>query len=96
MTNSFSARKKKLRREKGPSSKVMRKKADKLLQERLERLRARPQNPVPAGKTGRNDTCPCKSGQKYKRCCLLGPEAALSIQKFLNKLGESRYAKPTN
>ncbi|MFM9942071.1 MAG: SEC-C metal-binding domain-containing protein [Hyphomicrobiaceae bacterium] len=22
------------------------------------------------GKTGRNDPCPCGSGQKYKKCCL--------------------------
>ena len=22
------------------------------------------------GKPGRNDPCPCGSGQKYKRCCL--------------------------
>lgn len=25
--------------------------------------------PVPAGKTGRNDPCPCGSGKKFKRCC---------------------------
>jgi uncharacterized protein YecA (UPF0149 family) len=22
-----------------------------------------------AGKTGRNDPCPCQSGKKYKKCC---------------------------
>ena len=27
-------------------------------------------------KTGRNDPCPCGSGQKYKRCCLPKDEAA--------------------
>jgi hypothetical protein len=27
-------------------------------------------------KTGRNDPCPCGSGQKYKRCCLARAEAA--------------------
>jgi tetratricopeptide (TPR) repeat protein len=27
-------------------------------------------------KTGRNDPCPCGSGQKYKRCCLPQDEAA--------------------
>jgi tetratricopeptide (TPR) repeat protein len=27
-------------------------------------------------KTGRNDPCPCGSGQKYKRCCLVKDEAA--------------------
>jgi tetratricopeptide (TPR) repeat protein len=26
-------------------------------------------------KQGRNDSCPCGSGQKYKRCCLPGDEA---------------------
>lgn len=25
--------------------------------------------PVPPGKTGRNDPCPCGSGRKFKRCC---------------------------
>ena len=27
-------------------------------------------------KTGRNDPCPCGSGQKYKRCCLSRDDAA--------------------
>jgi tetratricopeptide (TPR) repeat protein len=27
-------------------------------------------------KIGRNDPCPCRSGQKYKRCCLPRDEAA--------------------
>jgi tetratricopeptide (TPR) repeat protein len=27
-------------------------------------------------KTGRNDSCPCGSGQKYKRCCLDKDQAA--------------------
>ena len=25
------------------------------------------------GKIGRNDTCPCGSGKKYKKCCLNNP-----------------------
>lgn len=29
-----------------------------------------------SSKTGRNDPCPCGSGQKYKRCCLARAEAA--------------------
>jgi tetratricopeptide (TPR) repeat protein len=29
-------------------------------------------------KTGRNDPCPCGSGNKYKRCCLEKDEAAAS------------------
>ena len=30
-------------------------------------------------KTGRNDPCPCGSGNKYKRCCLAKHEAATRI-----------------
>jgi peptide deformylase len=30
-----------------------------------------PQPFVNAGKTGRNDKCPCGSGKKYKKCCLV-------------------------
>ena len=35
-----------------------------------------PQQPQPVGvpgyknKPGRNDSCPCGSGKKYKRCCM--------------------------
>jgi hypothetical protein len=32
----------------------------------------RPAAPAPAAKVGRNDPCPCGSGEKYKRCCGLG------------------------
>ena len=31
-------------------------------------------------KTGRNDPCPCGSGQKYKRCCLPRDEAAAVVR----------------
>lgn len=27
-----------------------------------------------AGKVGRNDTCPCGSGRKFKQCCALKAE----------------------
>lgn len=30
-------------------------------------------------KVGRNDSCPCGSGKKYKKCCLLVEEAALRV-----------------
>jgi uncharacterized protein YecA (UPF0149 family) len=30
----------------------------------------------PRPRVSRNDPCPCGKGRKYKRCCLLGPEAA--------------------
>ncbi|PWG62536.1 hypothetical protein DEM34_12175 [Spiribacter halobius] len=29
-----------------------------------------------SAKVGRNEPCPCGSGQKYKRCCLRTPTAA--------------------
>lgn len=33
-------------------------------------------------KTGRNDKCPCGSGKKYKRCCLLNPKIVRSDQEY--------------
>jgi hypothetical protein len=30
-------------------------------------------------KVGRNDPCPCGSGEKYKKCCLQKDEAARSV-----------------
>ena len=32
------------------------------------------------GKIGRNDTCPCGSGKKYKKCCLNDPRKALQAE----------------
>jgi uncharacterized protein YecA (UPF0149 family) len=32
-------------------------------------LLARQERPQTAAAVGRNDPCPCGSGQKYKRCC---------------------------
>jgi hypothetical protein len=32
-------------------------------------------------KIGRNDPCPCGSGQKYKRCCLPRDEAAAAAER---------------
>ena len=29
---------------------------------------------------GRNDPCPCKSGKKYKKCCLAADQARVSEQ----------------
>jgi len=26
---------------------------------------------ITIGRTGRNDPCPCGSGKKYKKCCML-------------------------
>jgi uncharacterized protein YecA (UPF0149 family) len=28
------------------------------------------EKPLPKQKAGRNDPCPCGSGEKYKKCCL--------------------------
>ena len=38
-----------------------------------------PGPPSGAGRPGRNDFCPCGSGKKYKKCCLIssGPDLAL-------------------
>ncbi len=30
-----------------------------------------PENPKPPKAIGRNDTCPCGSGKKYKKCCAI-------------------------
>jgi hypothetical protein len=35
--------------------------------------------------TGRNDPCPCKSGKKYKKCCLPADEARTSEQLRANE-----------
>ena len=32
----------------------------------------------PAKTVGRNDPCPCGSGKKYKKCCMLKDQAAAS------------------
>ena len=40
-----------------------------------------------AEKTGRNDPCPCGSGQKYKRCCgggLIGE----AVERFQGKMSQ--------
>ena len=34
-----------------------------------EALKAKTRTRV--GKVGRNDVCPCKSGKKYKKCCMI-------------------------
>jgi len=38
-------------------------------------------------KIGRNDPCPCGSGQKYKRCCLPRDEATAAERAFEARLG---------
>lgn len=42
-------------------------------------LKANPPKQVPivlGPRAGRNDPCPCGSGKKYKKCCLLKEKAA--------------------
>ena len=34
-------------------------------------------------KTGRNELCPCESGKKYKHCCLVKQDNAMSSQQKL-------------
>ena len=49
----------------------LRKLADRWLRERRQEAVRRPTAPAeaPAGQIGRNDPCPCGSGEKHKRCC---------------------------
>jgi uncharacterized protein len=46
--------------------------ADGVIRERLRAEKAQKPRPVrPAGAAGRNDPCPCGSGRKAKKCCLV-------------------------
>lgn len=50
------------------------------------------------GKIGRNDPCPCGSGQKYKKCCMLKNSSELPVT-WTDEEGMhviSKGAKPTN
>jgi hypothetical protein len=40
-------------------------------------------------KIGRNDPCPCGSGQKYKRCCLSRDEAAAAAERAAAREADS-------
>ena len=37
----------------------------------VAQLEATPVDPNAQGRVGRNQPCPCGSGQKFKRCCLV-------------------------
>ena len=81
MTYSRNKRKKQLRKEKGPSTKAQTREQDKTMKERLERLKKRPkQLSIRNTKIGRNDTCPCGSGKKYKICCLIVKEDTIDVE----------------
>ena len=49
-------------------------------------------------KIGRNDPCPCGSGQKYKRCCLPRDEAAAveraRAAEYYRKAADFVHARP--
>jgi len=45
-------------------------------------------------KIGRNDPCPCGSGQKYKRCCLPRDEAAAAADRAAAPALDSDTAAP--
>ena len=38
--------------------------------EQTEAEEEKQEKPIPSGKIGRNEPCPCGSGKKYKNCCL--------------------------
>jgi tetratricopeptide (TPR) repeat protein len=45
-------------------------------------------------KIGRNDPCPCGSGQKYKRCCLPRDEAAAAAERAAAPTRDDAAAMP--
>jgi len=45
-------------------------------------------------KRGRNDPCPCGSGQKYKRCCLPRDEAAAAAERAMAPTPDAAPAMP--
>jgi tetratricopeptide (TPR) repeat protein len=45
-------------------------------------------------KIGRNDPCPCGSGQKYKRCCLPRDEAAAAAERVAAPPPDAALAIP--
>lgn len=61
---------------------------DKLRQDWAER-RAALVGPARSTKIGRNDPCPCKSGKKYKKCCL-GKVPAAPASHALRSSGDSQ------
>ncbi len=47
------------------------------------------------GATGRNDTCPCGSGKKYKKCCQKKIEGASDVQNFSRKKAANFVRNPS-
>jgi tetratricopeptide (TPR) repeat protein len=45
-------------------------------------------------KHGRNDPCPCGSGQKYKRCCLPKEEAAAAASRATHTAASTARGSP--
>jgi SEC-C motif len=46
------------------------------------------------GQAGRNDPCPCGSGNKYKKCCLAKEEAVVRAQLAKAEARRAERAKP--
>jgi len=47
-------------------------------------------------KVGRNDPCPCGSGKKYKKCCMLKDERQSSIEQMDNEPVEQEESSERN
>lgn len=48
-------------------------------------------------KPGRNDQCPCGSGKKYKKCCMLKVETKTTdTPKFIDEKGADHYVAKTS
>ena len=49
-------------------------------------------------KIGRNDLCPCGSGKKYKKCCLIrdNREVCETLEKFFGKNGLRQNSEKLN
>ena len=43
---------------------------DMQLEPTIEQLRRKPVDSRADGRVGRNEPCPCGSGEKFKKCCL--------------------------
>ncbi len=55
-------------------NKIAKAKLSKLLRRRSKAVRRPHEEPMRSRKIGRNEPCPCGSGKKYKKCCLLKGE----------------------
>ncbi|MFH1116640.1 MAG: DUF1186 domain-containing protein [Pseudomonadota bacterium] len=71
--------------------KIEKAKLSKLLRRRVKAERRPHEEPMRSQKIGRNEPCPCGSGKKYKKCCLLKGETnpfAAAPPKAVDELDE--------